>query len=42
MRSGETDIRTGLLFGISGMLGAPLGGLRSKQLRELLLLVLLH
>ena len=40
LRKGETDVRTGLLFAVAGMLGAPLGGLLSKQLSESLLLIL--
>ncbi|TWT88621.1 Sulfite exporter TauE/SafE [Pseudobythopirellula maris] len=40
LRSGETDVRTGLLFALAGMFGAPLGARLSKMLPEATLLLL--
>ncbi|MCA9172470.1 MAG: sulfite exporter TauE/SafE family protein, partial [Planctomycetales bacterium] len=37
---GEVEVRTGLMFAVAGMLGAPLGSWLSKLLPESLLLVL--
>ena len=39
-RSGQVELRTGLLFAVAGMIGAPLGSWLSAQIPERLLLTL--